>query len=97
MHLHDITTPKKTQYHSVIYYEKGNIEELQVIKKTMEEVAKEGKYPGYPAKIVTEVKELGTYYPAEEHHQNYFNTNPSQSYCQTLIKPKLGKLQELFK
>jgi len=35
-------------------------------------VAKEGKYPGYPSKIVTEVKELDEFYVAEEYHQNYY-------------------------
>ena len=63
----------------------------------MEDVAKEGRYPGYPDKIVTEIKELDTFYPAEEYHQNYYNINPSQGYCRAIVKPKVGKLQELFK
>ena len=59
MHLHEPTNRNqqgidvKTQYRSVIFYEKGNHEELEIIKKTMEDVVKEGQYPGYPHKIAT--------------------------------------------
>ena len=79
MHLHDPTTLNRqgydtgTQYRSIIFYEKGNNTEHEVIKKVLEEVIKDGQYPGYPGKIVTEVKELDTFYPAENFHQNYYN------------------------
>ena len=41
--------------------------------------------------IVTEVSALDVFYPAEAYHQNYFNNNSNQSYCQLLIAPKLNK------
>jgi len=31
------------------------------------------------------------FYPAEDYHQNYFNNNQNQPYCQMLIAPKLSK------
>lgn len=71
MHLHDPTTlnrqghDKGSQYRSIILYEKGNSEELNLIRKVLDEVEKDGRYPGSPAKIVTEVKELSEFYPAE--------------------------------
>lgn len=36
------------------------------------------------------------FYPAEAHHQNYFNTNPEQYYCQRVIKPKLDAFLAAF-
>lgn len=64
--------------------------------KVLQEVASEGKYPGYPSKIVTEVKELDEFYPAEQYHQNYYNLNTTQGYCRAVIKPKLSKFASLF-
>lgn len=63
----------------------------------IEEVTKEGKYPGAPNKIVTEVVKLDTFYPAEDYHQNYFNLNPNQGYCMAVIQPKVSKFRKLFK
>ena len=41
--------------------------------------------------IITEISKLDVFYPAEGYHQNYFNDNPNQPYCQMLIAPKLDK------
>lgn len=46
--------------------------------------------------IVTEVKPLPVFYPAEEYHQQYYRKNPEQAYCQVVINPKLAKLREKF-
>ncbi len=40
---------------------------------------------------------MGTFYVAEDYHQDYFNLNPTQGYCQAVIGPKLSKFQKLFK
>lgn len=42
--------------------------------------------------IVTEIKPLTTFYPAEEHHQDYYLKNKNAPYCQLVIAPKLEKL-----
>ena len=37
------------------------------------------------------------YATAEDYHQNYFNLNGSESYCQFVIKPKVEKFEKVFK
>jgi peptide-methionine (S)-S-oxide reductase len=44
--------------------------------------------------IVTEIKPLDVFYPAEDYHQDYFNKNPAAAYCQAIINPKLKHLRE---
>ena len=46
----------------------------------------------FPAPIVTEIKPLGDFYPAENYHQDYYNLNKKAPYCQAVIAPKLKKL-----
>jgi peptide-methionine (S)-S-oxide reductase len=46
---------------------------------------------------VTEIKPISNYYPAEDYHQNYYNQNGSQGYCQYVIQPKLEKFEKVFK
>ena len=62
-----------TQYRSGIYYSEEKDKELieQVIATQQEK---------YKAPIVTEVKKLEHYYPAEEYHQAYLKKNPG-GYC----------------
>lgn len=43
--------------------------------------------------IVTEVKPLDVFYPAEEEHVAYYRRHPEQAYCQAVIAPKLAKLR----
>ena len=40
---------------------------------------------------VTEISPLDVFYPAESYHQNYYNNDPNQSYCQMVILPKINK------
>lgn len=100
-HVHDPTTLNRqgndigTQYRSTVMYETE--EEKNDAHSVIEEVTKEGKYPGAPNKIVTEVVKLDTFYGAEDYHQNYFNLNPNQGYCLAVIQPKVSKFRKLFK
>ena len=44
--------------------------------------------------IVTEIVPLKKFYKAEDYHQEYYDNNPSQGYCQVVIAPKLEKLEQ---
>lgn len=95
MTTHDPTTLNRqgadvgTQYRSVIYYTNG--EEKSVIEEVVKQVQ-----PYYDNPIVTEVSELPTFYPAEEYHQNYYENNKEQGYCNFVITPKISKLRKLY-
>ena len=93
--IHDPTTlnqqgaDRGTQYRSVIYY-KNDLE-----KEIIEDAIKRNQ-ANFSDKIVTEVSELPEVYPAEQYHQNYYNQNSSQGYCQVVIAPKLQKFMMTF-
>jgi peptide-methionine (S)-S-oxide reductase len=95
---HDPTTPNRqgndvgTQYRSVIFYHSD------AQKQTAEKSKKETNASGlWPNPIVTEIKPLTEFYKAENYHQNYYNSHPSQPYCTFVIDPKIKKFKELFK
>jgi peptide-methionine (S)-S-oxide reductase len=46
------------------------------------------------APIVTEIVPLERFYPAEAYHQDYFEQNPRQRYCQIVIAPKVAKFRK---
>jgi peptide-methionine (S)-S-oxide reductase len=46
--------------------------------------------------IVTEVVLASAFHPAEPYHQQYFQRNPSQAYCQAMIAPKVAKLRAKY-
>lgn len=47
--------------------------------------------------IITEIKPLDTFFPAEDYHQNYYQNNPEAGYCRVIINPKLAKFTKNFK
>ena len=47
--------------------------------------------------IVTTFEPFTKFYPAEDYHQNYFNENGSNPYCQLVVKPKVEKFEKVFK
>lgn len=46
--------------------------------------------------IVTEITPFSNFYPAENYHQDYFNLNGMQPYCQYVVRPKVEKLKKHF-
>ena len=51
----------------------------------------------YDQPIVTKLEPYGDFYIAEDYHQNYYNLNPDQAYCQYVIVPKLEQFKKVFK
>ncbi|MBN9349516.1 MAG: peptide-methionine (S)-S-oxide reductase MsrA [Chitinophagaceae bacterium] len=81
-----------TQYRSVIFYHDENQKRLAAESK---EKLNEGGI--YDRPIVTAIKPLTNFYPAEDMHDNYYNLHPLQPYCFYVVKPKIEKLKKYFK
>jgi peptide-methionine (S)-S-oxide reductase len=96
-HIHDPTTLNRqgndigTQYRSIILFQDNTEQELANASK--EKVEDEKLWPD---PIVTEIKKLETFYPAEAYHQSYFENNPGNPYCQAVIGPKVAKVMKEF-
>lgn len=95
--VHDPTTLNRqgndvgTQYRSGIYF--TTPEQQQVAQGLIDELAKDDAF-GRP--IVTELKPLENYWPAEEYHQDFFERNPNQGYCMAVAAPKVAKFRKTF-
>ena len=46
--------------------------------------------------IVTELKPLETFWPAESMHDDYFARNPQNPYCAVVVAPKVSKARKVF-
>lgn len=96
-HLIDPTTLNKqgadvgTQYRSVIFYH--NQEQKRVAEESKRKVEQSGMYKD---PIVTKIEPFANFYKAEEYHQNYYERNSYQPYCQLIINPKIDKLIREF-
>jgi peptide-methionine (S)-S-oxide reductase len=95
---HDPTTLNRqgadvgTQYRSAIFFHneaQKDIANAWKVKLNTQKV--------FPKAIVTEIGEASVFYTAEDYHQNYFNQNGDQPYCQIVIKPKMDKFLKSFK
>lgn len=80
-----------TQYRSVIF--STSDEQAQQAKNYIQQLSDEKVFD---QPIVTQIKPLEAFYPAEDYHQNYFAKNPQAGYCQAVINPKLAKLREKY-
>ena len=95
---HDPTTLNRqgndagTQYRSAIFYHSD--EQRALAEKYKEELDRSGTFKD---PIVTEIVPFDVFYKAENYHQNYYNENGSQPYCQYVIRPKLDKFTKEFK
>ena len=95
---HDPTTLNRqgadvgTQYRSAIFY---HSEAQKTKAENYIQLLEKEKL--YDKKIVTKVSSATVFYPAEDYHQNYYNQNSSQGYCQMVIAPKLEKLRKYYK
>jgi peptide-methionine (S)-S-oxide reductase len=95
--IHDPTTLNRqgadvgTQYRSVIFYH--NEAQKAIAEATIAELTADRVWD---KPIVTQVAPLKTFFPAEDYHQEYFQRNPYQGYCQIIISPKVAKFRKQF-
>ena len=97
-HTHDATTLNRqgadvgTQYRSAIFYHTEA--QQRIAEKSKAEMDASDMWD---APIVTEIAPIDVFYPAEGYHQDYFQLNPNQPYCQFVIHPKMQKFTKDFK
>ncbi len=80
-----------TQYRSVIFYH--NEEQKNLAQKYLKRLSAEKVWD---APIVTEIVAINNYYEAEDYHHNYFENNPGNPYCQSVVRPKVEKFKKVF-
>lgn len=94
---HDPTTLNRqgndvgTQYRSAIFYH--NEEQKQKAEQYKQKLNEEKAFNG---PVVTEISPYSTFYKAEDYHQDYYNQNSNQGYCQFVVKPKMDKFKKVF-
>lgn len=95
---HDPTTLNRqgndvgTQYRSVVFYH--NAHQKEEAEKYKKELNASGIFKD---PVVTEIVPASAFYKAENYHQDYFNLNGEEPYCQFVIRPKVEKFQKVFK
>jgi peptide-methionine (S)-S-oxide reductase len=95
--MHDPTTLNRqgadvgTQYRSVIFWH--SLQQKETAEKLISEL---NSAEIWDAPIVTELTPFSAFHKAEAYHQQYFRTNPAQSYCQGVVAPKVAKFRKHF-
>ena len=95
--IHDPTTLNRqggdvgTQYRSVIFPHSD--EQAEIARSVLVAVDADGPWDD---PIVTTIEELDVFYPAEDHHDEYFARNGGQPYCAAVIAPKVAKFRQRF-
>ena len=90
--VHDPTTLNRqgadsgTQYRSIILTTTPDQQRLAELSKKKVQAA-------FAKPIVTEVKPLVAFYPADISHQDYYRNHRNAPYCRAVIAPKLEKLK----
>ena len=77
------------QYRSMIFYK--DAQQKRVAEAYIKQLS-EAKV--FHAPIVTQVVPFASFYPAEEHHQNYCNRHPADKYVQEVAMPKVEKAKK---
>ncbi len=94
---HDPTTLNRQgadvgpQYRSVVFYHnEDQRKKAAYYKQKLDEAGI------YNDPIVTGISPFEAFYRAEDYHQNFYENNPEQGYCQLVIQPKIEKFKNLF-
>ncbi len=93
--IHDPTTRDRQgndvgpQYRSAVFFHSPE-------QETVAREALAAAQAHWPAPIVTEVRPLDRFWPAETYHDNYFARNPQNPYCAVVVAPKVAKARKAF-
>jgi peptide-methionine (S)-S-oxide reductase len=93
MATHDPTTLNRqgndvgTHYRSAIFF--LNEEQEKIASEYVDQLNESNEFEN---PIVTEIEASKGFYRAEKDHENYYNNNREQGYCQIIIDPKIKKL-----
>lgn len=91
---HDPTTPNRqgndvgTQYRSAVFYTTDK--QKEEVEKFIEKLEEDGLI------VVTEIRPLEKFWPAEDYHKKYYESNKDTPYCRMVVDPKLAKLRKNF-
>ena len=95
--IHDPTTQNRqgndvgTQYRSVVFC--ATPEQRATATAIVAEL---GAAKLWRDPIVTEIAGTAAFFPAENHHQEYYARNAGQPYCQVVVAPKVAKFRKHF-
>ena len=95
---HDPTTLNRqgadvgSQYRSVIFYHDN--QQKKIAEKHITQLNEKNIF-GKP--VVTALEMAQPFYAAENYHQYYYMKNEQAPFCQAVIRPKIEKLEKLFK
>ena len=95
--IHDPTTLNRQgadvgpQYRSAVFYH--DEEQRRIAEEVISKLEAEGVWDD---PIVTEVTLFEAFYVAEDYHQEYFQNNEYQPYCQVVIAPKVAKFRKQY-
>jgi peptide-methionine (S)-S-oxide reductase len=95
--IHDPTTPDRQgadrgpQYRSIIL-----VETEEQAEQARALIGKLEADELWDDPVVTEVRALERFYPAEDEHHRYFERNPHQSYCRLVVTPKVRIARQRF-
>jgi peptide-methionine (S)-S-oxide reductase len=96
-YVHDPTTLNRQgndvgeQYRSVIFYHDD--EQRKKAESYKQKLDESGAFKD---PIVTEISPLENFFKAESDHHDYYMNNPSQPYCQAVVRPKVEKFKAAF-
>lgn len=94
---HDPTTLNRQgadvgpQYRSAIFYKDDS---QKAIAEKLKSELNQSKI--FDSPLVTEITAFTNFYAAENYHQDYYNHNGMQPYCQFVVRPKVEKLKQYF-
>ena len=99
--IHDPTTKDRqgpdvgSQYRSAVYYHDDD--QKETVERFVHNLQRGGSFESYENdEVVTEIGPLDTFWEAEPKHQDYYDRNPNDRYCQFHAEPKVKKVREQF-